>query len=1739
MNRRRWILVMIGVVVAVAGLWLAKREKPAIAPPPAPASKPTSQSATQPAFVPRLFGDDLFAGLSAKLASVTPQQPEWTPSSGSAFQLDIGMLAAGNHRLAGFKDPNAGSLRAGEYVRTRLELMGFVQEPNAPQRLFIQDFPIVQNFPGECTLEADGKKINILPLRPNVLQAVVTPPEGLVGKTLYAGKGLLADYGKQLPDGRIVVLDFDCENRWQDAYAMGAQAVIFIGSSEPAVSSQHFVLMPANLPRFFVTAEQAKELELTTRPREVKLVSTSRWAECTGRNVIACIRGTDPRFDKSDKNAMPQALVLAAPLDTYGEVPLLSPGARDAGNCAALLALADYLRVNRPRRDVILCFFDAQTLNHMGARAFYGAAFRGGSVKAIKLEEVRKNIEEETSFRRTILSLLEKVQANLENIAATQKPPFHDLASVIPEVVRKDERFHDLILILREAAKLKTNELMEDLRPLRIEAESLKYQSRALSDETKMDQLLKQADRLERDANMLQRTDDGWNMVLRTVHYQEFPEQKKDPDANYIDKHATVLAMTSTLTNETIALQKRRLEELGAALARNVQDIGLREEIGYGKQDVVLHLSLNLSDARNQWGLIHGENSMALHNDTVGNYGQLYIAIRAAIAGLARNTFFAPTIAQTFDSRMYAPGLYADSSAVARSFSFFNLAAMTIFDRMPRQGQPCDTLDRLDSNTMAAQALQLPSLVKALGDTAALDLTRNLAADAKIVEPKWAGNKSAGPSILGSGNALQARPAKDCFVTVLSGHWSAMAPSAIPPGFVPALMYKTNTNGNFAAGPYSITTYLNDKPIVWAAKHDDNGLFRAVTGALKGEDNLAKASVQLFRCLSKTVVGYGVDRGSSTTLAMREIPESATAFPGDRSLSCEVGNMLTLFAPYDAKGMKLFNLNGAVILHNNDTAREYLGDGISLRKPFEHPKTLQFTAHDLRILNEYRLKLLRSVRIHQGSLEVLQGEAKEIEERGASQLEALASGTADANASLQKPMGDLAAATAYSRGAYAPLVAVINDLVTAVVLLLLLAMPFAFALERLLIGTPHIYRQIAWFGLFFLLTFAVLYLVNPAFRIASTPVIIFLAFTIILLSTLVIFIMVRKLQAEIRKTQGLSLTVHSADVSRLSTMMAAVNMGISTMRRRPIRTVLTAATVVLLTFTILTFASFGSEYGVRSNYLGPMSGGDSRILIRQQLWAPLSDASFETLRGHFWDEATVIPRYWIAPTAAEAKAAAAANNAELRSLLTLEKPDQVVPFSAAIGLNPIDIRRQQLADHFDGKLELLEQNGVFLSDAYRKTLGLTEADVGKKNLLVYGYTMVYAGVARSTIASQTMLEGSSLMPVDYQSSSGDAQTTTTTSTVTETSDVQSHQFVNYSPDEVVIVSDASARRMGGKIRSITLYPAQPQRIAELGQRAAKITKLPTYVGEGGSVSRLYFTTLTSASGWKDLLIPVLLGGMIIFATMLGSVSDREREIYTFSSLGLAPPHVASLFFAEAAVYAVTGGMGGYLLGQIVARLLAWLSTLFNFSVPTMNYSSTNAIVTILIVMATVLVSTIYPALKASRSANPGIQRAWRIPNPVGNLYDLVFPFTVSAYDIVGVVTFLKGHFDNYSDTSLGVFATSDTAVFRQKNNNMLGLRATVALAPFDLGVNQRFALLSQPSDIEGIDEVRIMIARLSGAQGDWQRANRVFVNDLRKQLLIWRSLPTEVTDRYRQKTLESLAHLPVEQVDPTTIGEAS
>ena len=81
----------------------------------------------------------------------------------------------------------------------------------------------------------------------------------------------------------------------------------------------------------------------------------------------------------------------------------------------------------------------------------------------------------------------------------------------------------------------------------------------------------------------------------------------------------------------------------------------------------------------------------------------------------------------------------------------------------------------------------------------------------------------------------------------------------------------------------------------------------------------------------------------------------------------------------------------------------------------------------------------------------------------------------------------------------------------------------------------------------------------------------------------------------------------------------------------------------------------------------------------------------------------------------------------------------------------------------------------------------------------------------------------------------------------------------------------------------------------------------------------------------------------------------------------------------------------------------------------------------------------------------------------------------------------------------------------------LVIHSKVWLAPFDLGIMQSADIQFCPS-VEEKDflEIHVRLEREAGEANSWQRINKGFLNQLRKQLLIWRSL-SAVDQHYYEK----------------------
>ncbi|MCS6860047.1 MAG: ABC transporter permease [Abditibacteriales bacterium] len=273
----------------------------------------------------------------------------------------------------------------------------------------------------------------------------------------------------------------------------------------------------------------------------------------------------------------------------------------------------------------------------------------------------------------------------------------------------------------------------------------------------------------------------------------------------------------------------------------------------------------------------------------------------------------------------------------------------------------------------------------------------------------------------------------------------------------------------------------------------------------------------------------------------------------------------------------------------------------------------------------------------------------------------------------------------------------------------------------------------------------------------------------------------------------------------------------------------------------------------------------------------------------------------------------------------------------------------------------------------------------------------------------------------------------------------------------------------------------------------------------------------SLSGLTDLIIPLIIGALIILNTMLGSVYERIKEIGVYSSIGLSPLHTASLFIAEAAVYATIGSIAGYLIGQVLSKIITTFHLLPGL---TLNYSAMSAVVAILLVIVVVFLSALYPAWQAMRLAVPDIGAAWQLGAPEGDTWAFRLPFQVHRDWALALVTFLHNYFALHSEQAIGVFYTAGASIRKSgEESNGAGycLTFTAWLAPYDFGVSQSCRLETVPSMDEGTYEFKLTIQRLSGDIPSWRRANKVFLNHIRKQFLIWRTVKLEDRLAYQEE----------------------
>jgi hypothetical protein len=672
-----------------------------------------------------------------------------------------------------------------------------------------------------------------------------------------------------------------------------------------------------------------------------------------------------------------------------------------------------------------------------------------------------------------------------------------------------------------------------------------------------------------------------------------------------------------------------------------------------------------------------------------------------------------------------------------------------------------------------------------------------------------------------------------------------------------------------------------------------------------------------------------------------------------------------------------------------------------------------------------------------------------------------------------------------------------------------LLLPFSFFCERLFVGAADVRRQVLGAAGFFVGIFLIMRVIHPAFKLSSSPYIIFLAFVIFAIGGIALAMVLGRFTRGVAQQKRAASGVHEADIGRLSATAAAISLGISNLRKRKLRTSLTVVTLTLLTFTAQAFTSVQS-YLKFYQIPRPNAPAYEGALLRDRGWKGLQLSVLDYVQSAFGERARVAPRSWYIAQLIGDRAYIDVDRGKLSSyafgLLGLTPQEREV-----MGLDRYLVRGRWF--------EPGEQQVCILPTVMAEILGIGEAELGQAQVEIMGQRYTVIGVIDGEGVDRLRdLDNESLLPVDTVAEAQKMQDMANLDPrLMDTAAIES--FAHLLASNTVLMPYQRVIDLNGTLRSISIsgFAGGGEEMVHSIEEFVSRVAMPVFVGQGER-TRVY-TSMGSAafSGIGNLIVPLLIAALIVLNTMMGSVYERDREIGVYSSVGLAPNHIAALFIAESLVFATVGAVLGYLVGQGLTLLMARFELLGGMF---MNYSSLSAISSTFIVMATVVLSTLYPARRAADMSVPDVTRRWTFPEPEGDLWRFDFPFTIGRSDALGVCSYLRRVFAAYGEGSVGDFMTEGVG-FRVAGTSadpVYGLELMAWLAPYDLGVSQRVELRTLPTeDIPGIYRIEMELQRVSGDVASWRRLNSGFLNVLRKRFLVWRTLDPEMRAEYLEE----------------------
>jgi len=432
--------------------------------------------------------------------------------------------------------------------------------------------------------------------------------------------------------------------------------------------------------------------------------------------------------------------------------------------------------------------------------------------------------------------------------------------------------------------------------------------------------------------------------------------------------------------------------------------------------------------------------------------------------------------------------------------------------------------------------------------------------------------------------------------------------------------------------------------------------------------------------------------------------------------------------------------------------------------------------------------------------------------------------------------------------------------------------------------------------------------------------------------------------------------------------------------------------------------------------------------------------------------------------------------------------------------------------------EWFDESDLFaciISGEIARALG---ADVGEK-VEFCGFELEVVGVFDSRrMDSVVDLNGDPFTPIFFQ----------TTQEIVDRPNHQPSAAVLFLPERLQRELDFLPTAIWG----VVIVPRDPSRVREIAAEiATSVENVDVYECSGGEVTVTSAYASLTVAGRGFLVGPLVITFFMILNIMLGTVYERTKEINIFSSVGLSPKDVAGMFLTEAVVYAGIAAVLGYFLGIVllyVFQRAGWLPADFY-----PNYLGKVVIYATGLAVAATVSSSLYPMWIAARIVNPSLERTWAISTqPEAGEWEVPFPFiAIGRVETLGIVQFIREFVEHNTGEAKGVFtAEPGTELLvcedggwkkappeELETAETVGLGFRAWLAPFERNVRQDVIFCARHVEGKRRWHFSFVLRHLTGPEYLWVKSNRYFLDQFRKQMLLWRTFSDELIAQFAQE----------------------